>query len=244
MKTITIRLEGIMQSYGESSDSPTANYKTTGDHPTKSAIIGMIASALGYRRDDERIESLNKLSYAVRIDQPGSQMIDYQNVRYREKSEVKNTRTWHYNLQEAVFLAAVSSQDDKAIEKIEYALHHPRFALFLGRRSNVPFGPLETKCHDSMTPVEVLETAEWQAEEWYMKWYRKKFPMENTAILEIYADAELLPERPKRAVRDVVKSFSQNKRMHKYRLEAHTSTSVDFKFSSNDYQDHDAMKML
>ena len=47
MKTITIRLEGIMQSYGESSDAPTANYKTTGDHPTKSAIIGMIASALG-----------------------------------------------------------------------------------------------------------------------------------------------------------------------------------------------------
>ena len=171
-------------------------------------------------------------------------MVDYQNVRYREKSEVKNTQTWHYNLQEAVFLAAVSSQDDKAIEKIEYALHHPRFALFLGRRSNVPFGPLETKCHDSMTPVEVLETAEWQAEKWYRKWYRKKFPMENTAILEIYADAELLPERPKRAVRDVVKSFSQNKRMHEYRLEAHTSTSVDFKFSSIDYQDHDAMKML
>lgn len=244
MKTITIRLEGIMQSYGESSDAPTANYKTTGDHPTKSAIIGMIASALGYRRDDERIESLNKLSYAVRIDQPGSQMVDYQNVRYRDKNRVINTQTWHYNLQEAVFLAAVSSQDDKAIEKIEYALHHPRFALFLGRRSNVPFGPLETKCHDSMTPVEVLETAEWQAEEWYRKWYRKKFPMKNTAILEIYADAELLPERPKRAVRDVVKSFSQNKRMHEYRLEAHTSTSVDFKFSSNDYQDHDAMKML
>lgn len=89
MKTITIRLEGIMQSYGESSDSPTANYKTTGDHPTKSAIIGMIASALGYRRDDERIESLNKLSYAVRIDQPGSQMVDYQNVRYREKARLK-----------------------------------------------------------------------------------------------------------------------------------------------------------
>ena len=244
MKTITIRLEGIMQSYGESSDAPTANYKTTGDHPTKSAIIGMIASALGYRRDDERIESLNKLSYAVRIDQPGSQMVDYQNIRYRDKSKVKNTQTWHYNLQEAVFLVAVSSQDDKAIEKIEYALHHPRFALFLGRRSNVPFGPLETKCHDSMTPVKVLETAEWQAEEWYRKWYRKKFPMENTAILEIYADPELLPERPKKAVRDVVKSFSQNKRMHEYRLEAHTSTSVDFKFSSNDYQDHDAMKML
>lgn len=236
MKTITIRLEGIMQSYGESSDSPTANYKTTGDHPTKSAIIGMIASALGYRRDDERIESLNELSYAVRIDQPGNQMIDYQNVLNNKKNE--NTQTWHYNLQEAVFLAAVGSQDDKAIEKIEYALHHPKFALFLGRRSNVPFGPLETKCHDSMTPVEVLETAEWQAEEWY----RRKFPMENTAILEIYADAELLPEGPKRAVRDVVKSLSQNKRMHEYRLEAHTS--VDFKFSSNDYQEHDAMKML
>lgn len=49
MKTATIRLTAPLQSYG----NPTSfNQRTSDSYPTKSAIVGMIAAALGYSRED------------------------------------------------------------------------------------------------------------------------------------------------------------------------------------------------
>ncbi len=67
MKTVTIRLTAPLQSYG---DEANFDRRTSYDYPSKSAIVGLIAAALGYRRTDARIQTLNQLDYAVRIDQP------------------------------------------------------------------------------------------------------------------------------------------------------------------------------
>lgn len=69
MKTILLRLKGPMQSWGTSSRFET---RTSDYYPSKSAVIGIIAASLGYRRDeDEKIQKLNDLDFAVRIDQEG-----------------------------------------------------------------------------------------------------------------------------------------------------------------------------
>lgn len=52
--------------------------RTTDYYPSKSAVIGIIAASLGYKRDnDEKIQKLNELNFAIRIDQPGVLSKDY-----------------------------------------------------------------------------------------------------------------------------------------------------------------------
>ena len=64
-----------MQSWGTSSHFET---RTTDYYPSKSAVIGIIAASFGYKRDnDEKIQKLNELNFAIRIDQPGVLAKDY-----------------------------------------------------------------------------------------------------------------------------------------------------------------------
>lgn len=205
MKTLTIKLTAPLQSYG---NEATFERRTTNDYPTKSAIIGMIAAALGYRRTDERIAKLNELSFAVRLDQVGTILTDYQTVEWKQ-----NTRkiTYREYLQDAVFVVAIGSEDDQLIEVISYALHHPQFPLALGRRSNAPAGVLKTKLFSDVSPVSVLQQLTWQAAAWYQK-------RPHRAGLNIIADADLVAEKQNSTlVKDRVVSFDQQNRRYGFR---------------------------
>ena len=164
MKVLTIRLTAPLQSYG---GTASFNYRTTALHPSKSAVIGMIAAALGYRRDDSRINKLNQLRYAVRVDQPGTVIQDFQTVEWKKGSGSK--LTYRDYLQDAVFMVAVGSNDSDLMSRISYSLKHPRFSLFLGRRSNPVAGVLETDLSDSVSPLETLRDKAWQASRWYQR---------------------------------------------------------------------------
>lgn len=83
MKTLTIKLTGPLQSYG---NEATFSRRTSYHYPSKSAVIGLIAAALGYRRGDLRIKRLNELKMAVRIDQPGRTLTDFQTIEYNQKN--------------------------------------------------------------------------------------------------------------------------------------------------------------
>lgn len=74
MPTLLIRLSGPLQSYGTTS---CWEERATASRPTKSAVIGMVANALGFERDSD-LSSLEKLRFAVRADRPGRQIIDQQ----------------------------------------------------------------------------------------------------------------------------------------------------------------------
>lgn len=70
MATIVLKLSGPLQSWGITSRFET---RMTERYPSKSAIVGLIAASLGYRRnDDKQISVLNSLKIAVRIDQTGT----------------------------------------------------------------------------------------------------------------------------------------------------------------------------
>ncbi|WP_261810835.1 type I-E CRISPR-associated protein Cas5/CasD [Levilactobacillus humaensis] len=213
MKTLTIKLTAPLQSYG---NEASFTRRTTNDYPTKSAVIGMVAAALGYRRSDERIVALNDLGFAVRIDQVGRNLTDFQTVEWK-----KDTRkiTYRDYIQDAVFVVALGSDDSQLIEKINVALHHPHFQLFLGRRSNVPAGPLVTQEFSDETPVAVLEQLPWQANRRYQK--RSK-----SHRLEIVADASLISDKQSAMVKDRVVSFDQRDRRYGFRAIARTTVDL------------------
>lgn len=72
--TLLLRLDGPVQAWGD--DTSTWDHRHTADHPSKAAVIGLVANALGRTRDDD-ITDLAALRYAVRADRPGRIEFDF-----------------------------------------------------------------------------------------------------------------------------------------------------------------------
>ncbi|QAS70543.1 type I-E CRISPR-associated protein Cas5/CasD [Oenococcus sicerae] len=236
MKTITIKLAGPLQSYG---DEAHFSRRTTSDYPSKSAVIGFIAAAFGYRRDDERIAALNSLSFAVRIDQPGIKMTEFQTVEWK-----KDTRKLTYRdlLQDAIFIVALGSDENSLISKIKNALHHPQFQLYLGRRSNVPAGILKIEEFSDVDPVAALHQLDWQASDWYKKRHRRV----ETFNAEIFADSDLLSGKYSQLTKDEVESYSQEDRRFRFRSVSHGTIGLPNVFYQEKHfeTNHDIFKFL
>lgn len=232
MKTLLIKMTSPLQSYG---NEATFNYRTSYHYPSKSAVIGLIAAALGYPRDDPRIVNLNYLKFAVRIDQQGKTLSDFQLVKFAEKAG-KVKLTYRNYLQDAIFLVAISGKDE-LIRSIDYAIHHPKFALFLGRRSNAPAGPIFTKIFDRDDIVGILSQFEWQAASWFKKKYKEPFYK-----AEVVADSCLKPNLNHILVRDKVGSFSQSGRYYSYRKVTTFYINLANDYSKN--SEHDIMSIL
>lgn len=203
-----------MQSWGTSSHFETRN---TDYYPSKSAVIGVIAASFGYRRDeDEKIEKLNELDFAVRVDQVGLLRKDYQTARKLKKDESYVTN--RYYLEDAIFIVAISSEDDKWVEEIYYALKNPYFQPFMGRRS-CPVQPDFIINVVETGAIEALQNLEWQASDWYKK-------RNQNYVADIYADKDLLPGRGYTMRNDRVISFSQKERKFGPRFEARTAKTM------------------
>lgn len=136
MATLLLRLAAPLQSWGSDSKFET---RKTDREPTKSGVVGLLAAALGLRRDDtEGLARLNGLRFAVRADQEGSLLVDFHTAKSRDTSYV----TYRHYLQDAVFLAGLESGDEALLRELEAALRHPVYPLYLGRRSCPPTLPL------------------------------------------------------------------------------------------------------
>lgn len=202
MKTILLKFSGPLQSWGTNSHFEIRN---TDAHPSKSGVIGMIAAGLGYSRDDdENLARLNCLSYAVRIDQTGELLRDYHTAKkYKENGTFERTYvTTRYYLQDAVFIVALSCDDEKLIDDVKTAVMFPYYSLYLGRRSLPPTAELFLGVFDS-DAVTILKEYPWQASPWYKK--------KNSARLRIYADESLLKSEKLEIRNDVALSFSQQR---------------------------------
>lgn len=149
MTTLVLRLCAPMQSWGTSSRF---TERDTGREPSKSGVIGLLAAAMGRRRD-EPLDDLTCLQMAVRIDRPGVIETDYQtagggtfrNSRYgvpKASGGVGETvlSRRHY-LADSCFHVALSG-DEALLLKLNKALLDPAWPLFLGRKAFVPTPPL------------------------------------------------------------------------------------------------------
>lgn len=153
MRSLVLHLHGPMQSWGGDSR---LNTRSTERFPTKSALVGILAAALGLHRG-ESVESLAALSLTIRIDRNGQIIKDYHTVgggypkgqRLKtakgkgEEERTEETATLvseRYYLADAAFTVALSG-DDETITLCNESLQHPQWALSLGRRSCPPAEP-------------------------------------------------------------------------------------------------------
>ncbi len=227
MKTILLKLAGPLQSWGSNSHFETRH---TDFYPSKSAIIGMIAASLGYRRDeDEKIQKLNNIEFAVRVDQQGTLLRDYHTVhKYKSNGAIDRTYvTNRYYLNDAVFVVAFSHHDDAFMSKIERSLRMPYFQPYMGRRSlPLCIDFIIDVTNDSV--IDSLKKCDWQASEWYARKYGDK-----VTHLEVYADSVLLENNNHNLRKDRVISFSHKERKFGYRYETKINVSVPNKATGN-----------
>ena len=138
MATLLLRLAAPLQAWGADSKFET---RKTNREPTKSGVIGLLAAALGLRRDEsEGLARLTGLRFGVRVEREGQLLVDYHTVKTQD--EKNSYVTYRHYLQDAVFLAGLESEDAALLQQLQDALQHPAFPLYLGRRSCPPTLPL------------------------------------------------------------------------------------------------------
>ncbi|WP_314908925.1 type I-E CRISPR-associated protein Cas5/CasD [Oribacterium asaccharolyticum] len=226
MKTILLKLSGPLQSYGTSSYFQT---RYTDYYPSKSAVLGLLAACLGYRRDEEeKLRELSTLKFAVRIDQQGGLLKDY-HIAITDKEIVEIPQTYvtnRYYLEDALFVVALSGMNE-LIDTLIEAIKSPYFQPFMGRRSlPVPVDFFLGECAEDI--LDSLRNLPWQAAHWYKKKKRKQGIGEKIS-LEVYADEEILKDEKisrSKLRRDIPISFSQKGRQFAFRQEACISIEV------------------
>ncbi len=140
MTTLLLRLAAPLQSWGGESKY---DKRMTKRAPSKSGVIGLVAAALGRRRD-EPIDDLLCLRFGCRTDREGVLLRDFQTTI--ENGKASHVIVKHY-LSDAVFLAGLEG-DEALFRMIADALQRPVFPLFLGRRSCPPAGRLSLGLRD------------------------------------------------------------------------------------------------
>lgn len=131
MATLLLSLVGPLQSWGVDGKM---NVRPTRALPTKSAVIGLVAAALGLSREAS-MEHLAALRFGVREDRRGTLLRDFQ-TEIPATGKAKPL-TYRYYLQDAAFLAALEGPSEQ-LEEIRDALLHPAYPLYLGKRACPP----------------------------------------------------------------------------------------------------------
>lgn len=208
MAVLLLRLAGPMQAWGVKSRF---TVRATELAPTKSGVVGMLASAVGRRRTDP-IEDLLALHFGVRKDQPGSVIRDFHTAvptDGRKPMPLSN----RYYLADAVFLAGIEG-DRALLEGIDEALRHPAFPLYLGRRSCPPTHPVSLGLREAAL-LDALRAEPWLASEWFRRRRREGLNA------EILIDQEAVPVEERagdaRGSRDVPLSFDPRRRDYGFR---------------------------
>lgn len=154
-------LRGPMQSWGGASS--VGEKRLSAQHPSHSAVVGLIAAALGIRRDQtEALDNLHQsLHLAVRQDRLSGILTDFHTVQsakdmnkrffYTRREEVKTkigklesletTLSSRVYLTDAAFIVCLWKADannvgnDYDLGALREALLAPRLTLYLGRKS-------------------------------------------------------------------------------------------------------------
>ncbi|MCX6692555.1 MAG: type I-E CRISPR-associated protein Cas5/CasD [Methanoregula sp.] len=160
---LLFRLYGPMASWGEIA---VGEYRPTSDHPTRSAITGLISAAYGIKRDDQKaLDAVSKgFKMAFRLDSPGTLISDYHTTQvpasgkgWNKKSfttrkdelsgpvenisTVLSTREYRCDSITTVCIEA-TGDTPYSLPDVALKLRSPVFVLYLGRKSCPPSLPL------------------------------------------------------------------------------------------------------
>jgi CRISPR system Cascade subunit CasD len=160
---LIFRLYGPMTSWG---GIAVGEVRPSGDHPTRSALVGLVAAALGIRRDDtERLRALETgYDVATKVTNRGILLKDYHTVqvpdnagriRYLTRRDelitgrnrlgtILTTREYYCD---ALHVAAFRERNAAPypLAQLQAALERPKFTLYLGRKSCPVSAPLKPR---------------------------------------------------------------------------------------------------
>ena len=160
MPTLSFYLDAPMQSWGASSKY---QYRETNSFPTKSAIIGIIAAAMGIDKHaaDESTKLVpltDLLLTVVKIGKSSTRLTDFHTIgggydkatSLREKMSIPQKAsgapfgtviTRRSYLTDAAFIAILEG-DNTTLDQVRSALLNPKWGVWLGRKNCLPATPL------------------------------------------------------------------------------------------------------
>jgi CRISPR system Cascade subunit CasD len=164
---LIFRLYGPMASWG---DIAVGTYRPTFDHPSKSAVMGLLAAAIGIRRDEDiELRTLaESYNFAVRVDASGTMLRDYHTSQVPPSGKGKNakhfatrkdelavpkkdmktilsTRDYYCDAVYSVCLWSKSDEVPYSLDNLAQKLKEPEFVLYLGRKSCPLAMPIDAK---------------------------------------------------------------------------------------------------
>lgn len=174
MEYLVFRLYGPMASWGEpavGSDRPSAL------RPTRSALLGLVAAALGIKREEQaQHDKLNaSLRFAIKQISAGVLLRDFHTAQVPSHDRKSVLRTRKDELKGDKLNTVLSSRDYRSdglwivavevtdngkwdIRQIQQALLKPKFTLYLGRKScplAAPLSPQLTSTDDLQAALDI-----------------------------------------------------------------------------------------
>ncbi|MCK2089330.1 type I-E CRISPR-associated protein Cas5/CasD [Thauera aromatica] len=176
---LLLRLEGPLMAFGgETID----NLGVIRDFPAQSMLTGLIANALGWRREDpaahDRLQA--RLRFGARLDRAGSRFTDFQTAELRKddcgwtttgqhegrgggdgtyKGQHLRYRDYHADAAVLVALRLDPPEESPTLEEVANALQRPARPLFLGRKPCLPAAPLFAGWGDAPDLLSALREA-------------------------------------------------------------------------------------
>ncbi len=176
MRYLTFQLYGPLQSYG---DVAVGELRPTRTMPTRSALCGLVAAALGIRRSDAAELAAIRDGYDIGVAQvrAGNSLRDFHTVQMpsagakkmfycrRDEmadSDVNTLVSFRDYLANAFFLVCLRERESAphSLESVARALRRPHFTLFLGRKSCPPALPLHPVLKECFSMAEALSAYE------------------------------------------------------------------------------------
>ena len=195
MSTLVLRLAGPMQAWGLEDKF---NRRGTARGPTKSGVIGLLAAAMGCRREAS-LGDFADLRFGMLAVRPGQLLRDYHTVsRDGQKTDFVTER---FYLADAIFLVGLEGEE-AFLQELHEAVESPVFPLYLGRRSCPPVGRVSLGVRR-----ETLQTALEQA-------FYAESPSAREPYYTLTCDAQ---EPCATRQRDMPISFAPAHRKHGYR---------------------------
>ncbi|AFM27185.1 type I-E CRISPR-associated protein Cas5/CasD [Desulfomonile tiedjei] len=189
-----MQLYGPMASWG---DIAVGELRGTWTRPSRSALIGLLSAALGVtRKDHSTLERMvGSYRFAVRVDRQGTLIQDFHTWQRPEPKRGVKYETRKEELEAEDIATGISRRDyccdaryevcmwtegdapPFSLQEIKEAIAHPRFVLYLGRKS-CPLGlPIAVKIIQADSVCEAFERADRQQPKDFLAAIRRQPPL-------------------------------------------------------------------
>jgi CRISPR system Cascade subunit CasD len=206
---LLIRLEASLIAFGgETID----NFGVIRDFPALSMVTGLLANALGWRREeDERHNRLQqRLVMGARIERMGERLTDFQTAQLGAKDAGWTTlgvaesrqggaasydsphlryRDYHADPAVLVALRLEPAEESPSLDELAEALNHPARPLFIGRKPCLPTGRLFAGWAEGENLLQILRSAPAITttcdESWFLQWPDGEGEIDGDRLLDL-----------------------------------------------------------